>query len=492
MKSTSILLLDFKPPAEALQTLKRQLSGMADSFLTIHHEQLSGLDMLTVQGAISTAMTRPLPHLVIVALSESAQLTNARIFELLLGLKPAPPIVVVPCSEEPHLIGELFRLGVSDYLLPPFRPVDVQPRIQRLLAYHQSLATPIAKIKQALGLSEFVGESPALVEQIQKIPRMARCDACVLITGETGTGKEVCARAIHYLSPRSAHPFVPLNCGAIPVDLLENELFGHEIGAYTSASVSRMGVIQEAEGGTLFLDEIDSLPLLAQVKLLRFLQEKTYRPLGAGKARKADVRVIAASNGNLEQMIRQGKLRQDLFYRLNILSLQLPPLHQRTEDIPLLARHFLAKYAAELKSKVRDFEPAALRKLSLYQWPGNVRELENIVERAIILSQGDSIQSSEIDLPVGPEPITEAKSFRQLKARMVAEFEQGFLRDLLVRYGGNIAQAARAAQKNRRVFFQLMRKHDIRVERPNLAKDGKPVANLVIRMDKNIRPSIRP
>jgi two-component system response regulator GlrR len=276
------------------------------------------------------------------------------------------------------------------------------------------------------------------------------------------------------------------------MDLLENELFGHEAGAYTSANGSRVGVVQEADGGTLFLDEIDSLPLSAQVKLLRFLQEKTYRPLGASKLRKADLRIIAASNRDLEQLIGQGKFRPDLFYRLNLLSLHLPPLRQRAEDIPLLARHFLTKHAVELNRPVRDFTPAALRKLALYDWPGNIRELENLVARAMILCAGESIQSHEIDLPDCTEAPPEAGSFRQLKARVVSEFEQGFIRNLLARHNGNIAQAARAAQKSRRVFFQLMRKHNIRVERPNVGADGQPVVNLVIRMDKDIHPSIRP
>jgi two-component system, NtrC family, response regulator GlrR len=386
------------------------------------------------------------------------------------------------------LITEFFQLGASDYLLPPFRPAEVQPRLRRLLAHRRTQAWPGAALKESLGLQQFVGESAAWLEQIKKIRRLAPCDASVLITGETGTGKEVCARSLHYLSPRAKHPFVPVNCGAIPADLLENELFGHTAGAYTGAQHARAGVIQEARGGTLFLDEVDALPLSAQVKLLRFLQEREYRPLGAARIVKADVRVLAASNGEVEPLIQAGKLRQDLFYRLNVLRLHLPPLRQRQRDIPLLARHFLAKFRTRSQSSAREFAPGALRKLAHYNWPGNVRELENVIERAVILCPGEFIQADDLELPITVEANSDPGSFAEQKARVINEFERQYLHDLLTRCQGNIGQAARAANKNRRVFFALMRKHHIRVERPNTTLDGKPVADFVIRMDKNVHP----
>src|SRR5262249_30700623 len=195
-------------------------------------------------------------------------------------------------------------------------------------------------LKWTLGLEKMIGESRVFRGEIEKIPRLSRCDASVLITGETGTGNELCASAIHYLSRRAEYPFVPVNCGAIPVELMENELFGHDRGAYTGADRSQTGVIGEANGGTLFLDEIDCLPATAQVKLLRFLQKKEYRPLGSLKTSQADIRVVAASNTDLHEAIKSGRLRQDLYYRLNVLSLHLPPLRERREDIPVLSRHF--------------------------------------------------------------------------------------------------------------------------------------------------------
>jgi len=254
-------------------------------------------------------------------------------------------------------------------------------------------------LKEKLGLRQLVGENPVFLAEVRKIPLVAQYKANILISGETGTGKEVCARAIHYLSPRAQKPFVPVNCGAIPVELVENELFGHERGAFTDASAVQHGLIREAEGGTLFLDEIDCLPLLAQVKLLRFLQERQYRSLGSTKTQQADVRVIAATNIDLEEAVRTGKLRRDLYYRLNTIPLMLPPLRQRREDIPLLARYFLVKYAAEFNTPVAEFSADAIQKLVLYEWPGNVRELEHIVERTVILAERAVVHATDIILP---------------------------------------------------------------------------------------------
>ena len=308
------------------------------------------------------------------------------------------------------------------------------------------------------GLPQLLGESPAFLAEIRKIPLLAQCDVNVLISGETGTGKELCARAIHYLSPRAGRPFIAVNCGAIPVELVENELFGHERGAFTDASTAQGGLIHEAEGGTLFLDEIACLPLLAQVKLLRFLQDKEYRRLGSSKTQQGDVRVVAAMNVDLEEAVREGKLRQDLYYRLNIIPLVLPPLRERREDIPLLARYFLAKYAAKLNKYVTDCSPDVMQLLVLYEWPGNVRELEHTIERAVVLSEQAVIHKADIILP-RVAAAAHQDSFQEAKAKVIAQFERTYIQGLLLAHQGNITKAARAAQKNRRAFWQLMRKH---------------------------------
>ena len=311
---------------------------------------------------------------------------------------------------------------------------------------------------------QLLGESPSFCAETKKIPLVAISDASVIITGETGTGKELCARAIHYFSPRAKKPFVPVNCGAIPAGLVENELFGHEAGAFTNASTSQPGLIHEADGGTLFLDEIVSLPLPSQIKLLRFLQEKEYRPLGSSKTYKANVRVIAASNVDIEKAMAHGTLRQDLYYRLNVVPIKLPPLRERREDIPLLVRHFLSKYSARFNKQVIDFSPESMQALMFHEWPGNVRELEHVVQRAVALTDQEVIRPSDIVLP-RLERGTPQEPFKEAKAKFIAQFEKDYITKFLLAYEGNITRAARAAQKNRRAFWQLIRKHGIDVKK---------------------------
>ena len=311
-----------------------------------------------------------------------------------------------------------------------------------------------------LGLGQIIGKSPAFIAEMKKIPAIAQSDVNVLIAGETGTGKEISARAIHYVSPRAGYPFIPVNCGAIPSELVENELFGHQRGAFTDAATSQHGVIREAEGGTLFLDEIDSLPLPAQVKLLRFLQDRHYRPLGSPKTHYANVRVIAATNTDVEEAVTGGKLRKDLYYRLRTIPFRLPPLRERREDIPLLAQYFLQKYAAEFNKPLRGFSSEAVQQLTRYHWPGNVRELEHLIQGIVALSTQMWVRSEDLNLPQRecgtlPEP------FQQAKARVVEAFEKTYIQELLLAYQGNITRAARAARKNRRAFWELMRKHQI-------------------------------
>jgi len=327
----------------------------------------------------------------------------------------------------------------------------------------QSDDSLIYTIKEKIGLKQIVGESPSFLTEIEKIPIMAKCDVSVLISGETGTGKELFARAIHYLSSRASKPFIPTSCGAIPLELIENELFGHVQGAFTGAGSSRPGLIHEANDGTLFLDEIDCLPLLAQVKFLRFLQEKEYKQLGSSKALHANIRVIAATNIDLDRAVREGRFRQDLYYRLNIVPLLLPPLRERRVDIPLLACYFLEKYAVEFEKPVKDLSPDAIQLLLDYDWPGNVRELENVIERSIIFSRESVIQSSDIVLP-HLQPSHRQISFKAEKAKRIQQFEKDYIQNLLLIHHGNISKAAVAAQKNRRAFWQLIKKHKIDAE----------------------------
>jgi DNA-binding NtrC family response regulator len=287
----------------------------------------------------------------------------------------------------------------------------------------------------------------------------------VLITGETGTGKEMCARAIHHLGPRRDRPFIPVDCASIPENLFENELFGHARGAYTHADGNQKGLVALAEGGTLLLDEIDTMPVTVQAKLLRFLQEHSYKPLGAERFARSDVRIIAATNRSIEERLRDGRFRADLYFRLNVLRLELPPLRERRSDIAPLAKHFLSLLAAASGTS-KSFTPAALHKLWGYEWPGNIRELFNIVQRALVLSTGNQILPCHICLP-NVESLEEnpAGGFRQARLRNIQTFERHYVEDLLRRNQGNITRAARAANKDRRAFGRLVKKYDIKCER---------------------------
>jgi len=319
-------------------------------------------------------------------------------------------------------------------------------------------------IRQSVALGRLIGTSPCFEREIGKLPRIARSEASVLIRGETGTGKEIVARTIHYLSRREAGPFVPVNCGAIPVELVESELFGVEKGAYTGAAEARRGLVEEGEDGTLFLDEVDCLPPSAQVKLLRFLQEREVRHLGSTKTRRVDTRVVAATNSDTERKLRDGSLRADLYYRLNVLQVQLPPLRDRCDDVLALTRHFLRKHGSA-DTPQRRLSRRAERALLLHAWPGNVRELEHVVQRALVLC-GDSasIELAHLELTLDPAA-DEPGTMSEEKEEVVSRFEKRYVERMLALHRGNISRAARAAERSRRGFFGLIRKHGIDVTR---------------------------
>jgi two-component system response regulator GlrR len=378
-------------------------------------------------------------------------------------LSNKPPIIAVVENFQFDDVVELLKLGITDFLTPPLKAIDIIPRLCHLREQKSQNEKLTQILKEKIGLKQLVGEDTHFLSEVKKISLMAKCNASVLISGETGTGKELCARAVHYLSLRANKPFIPVNCGAIPVELIENELFGHAKGAYTGASQSYHGLIKEADGGTLFLDEIGCLPFVAQVKLLRFFQDKEFRQLGCTKIHQADVRIITASNTDLGKAVLEGKFRQDLFYRLNIVPIILPPLRDRKADIPILAKHFLAKYALEFNKEINDFSSGAIHKLILYHWPGNIRELENVIERAVIFCHQTIMKSADIVLPYSNEIVSQ-ESFKVAKAKTIAQFEKEYIKGLLLANNGNISKAARVAQKNRRALWALIQKHHIDVQ----------------------------
>ena len=326
--------------------------------------------------------------------------------------------------------------------------------------------TPSRGVAAEVAALNVLGGSPAFVDMMRRIAKIAKAEAPVLIEGETGSGKEAAARAIHYLGPRRGKPFIAINCGAIPDTLIEAELFGHTRGAFTDAHWARTGIVAEATGGTLFLDEIDTLSPKAQVTLLRFLQDMRYRPLGESVEQTCDVRVVAAANHPLKDLVATGAFRRDLLYRVNILRLTIPPLRERTGDADLLARHFLRRFAAKYGAGPTRLHPETLQWIRTYDWPGNVRELENVIHREFLLAETEEIQFTGEPSPSGRAPgdaATEGGSgdFKTAKSAAVAEFEQCFLQRVLADARGNVTLAARVAGKERRAFGRLLKKHQI-------------------------------
>jgi len=307
-----------------------------------------------------------------------------------------------------------------------------------------------------------VGQSESFLSAVKNIPPLAQSDATVLICGETGTGKELFARAIHYHSSRRNKPFIPVNCAALPDHLFENELFGHERGAFTDASTSEKGLVAEAEGGTLILDEVDALSPAAQSKLLRFLQNGEYRPLGSSRSVTASVRIIAATNTDLFERVKGKLFREDLYFRLNALSVMIPPLRERIGDVVHLSNYFLTQYAKEHNTERRGISGETLRKLMMYEWPGNVRELEGVILRALVLTASATLQPEDMNLPQqSPMPRQENARLRQAKTNMVEKFEISYLTKLLASHHGNITHAANAAGKQRSTLQRLLRKYSL-------------------------------
>lgn len=326
----------------------------------------------------------------------------------------------------------------------------------------------IERLREAQGRAKLVGEAPALLRVTAQLPAVARSEATVLITGETGTGKELVARTLHYLSQRASFPFTAVNCGSLPDSLLEDELFGHERGAFTDAQTERRGLVDQADKGTLFLDELETLTLKAQVVLLRFLQDKKFRPVGSGGEQQADVRIIAATNALLDELVRAGNFRADLYYRFDVFTIHLPPLRERKEDILLLASHCLAKHTPPDRGTLQ-LSPAARKALIAYDWPGNVRELENAIIRGIHVCQAPTIDLVDLGLPStgdcrGDETSVsspESHSFRAMKKRVIEDFERNYLIRLMTEHQGNVSHAALAAGKERRDLGKLLKRYQI-------------------------------
>ena len=357
----------------------------------------------------------------------------------------------------------------ADFVCWPAGERELALRLERLLAPVEGTAKNEEELRRWVAELNLVGQASTFLASCQRLRRIAACDAPVLVEGETGTGKDLAARAIHYQSSRAEQPFVPVNCGALPDSLVENELFGHQAGAYTGAAGMQDGLVAQAEGGTLFLDEVEALTTHGQTSLLRFLEEQAYRPLGGSRLRTCNVRIIAASNAGLGRLAESGGFRPDLFYRLNILNVHLPPLRSRHGDVRLLAEHFLSRFSSQYGDAKR-LHPATLAWMQRYHWPGNVRELESLVHREFLLADGAvlHIDPPEACPPGDAAPAAFAATdsyldldFQDAKARVIVDFEQSYLTAVLRSAGGNVTLAARRAGKERRAFGKLIKKHGI-------------------------------
>ena len=377
------------------------------------------------------------------------------------------PVVVMTAYGTIESAVEAVRLGAADYLVKPFEVAELLIVVRRAIELAELRAANRAALRrnqERFTLKNVLARSAVMHEVFELLRSVASLDTTVLIHGETGVGKELLARSVHFSGARRDKPFVAVNCAAIPAELFESELFGFRKGAFTSASETRRGHLQMANGGTLLLDEIGEMPLPLQSKLLRVIEEKRVTPIGSDRAVEVDVRFLATTNKDLPAEVERGAFRRDLFYRLSVMPIRVPPLRERADDIPLLAEHFLTASAARSKKTVRGIAPAAMDALRRYAWPGNVRELENVIERAVIVGKSDTLCDLERFLTAeGDRPRADlALPFRDAKARVVEEFERAYIAGVLEAHGGKLTAAAKHADMDPKNFSEKLARYGLR------------------------------
>jgi two-component system response regulator HydG len=380
-------------------------------------------------------------------------------------LSPSTVVVIMTGYATIQSAVQAMRLGAFDYLQKPFTNEDARQHVERALQYYRLLQENQSLREQLVsryGTTNIVAVSAKMQEVLRIAERVATSSATVLITGESGTGKELIARALHTQSARSTGPFVPINCGAIPSELLESELFGYEKGAFTGAYASKKGLVEQADGGTLFLDEISDLLPPLQVKLLRMLQEREVQRVGGERTLKVDVRVVAATNADLGERIAAGSFRPDLYYRLNVVALRVPALRERVDDILPLAHHFLRQHDGG--GRIKGFDALTAQILRRYPWPGNVRELQNVIERACLLGRGEEITAADLPAELHGNGAVTRPTPPPLGTTLTAardDFERYFIVECLRRHQGNVSRAAREAGLRRQNFYQKLHKYGI-------------------------------
>ncbi len=437
--NASLLLVDDDPDLLRLLAIRLKANGFAVTAVE------SGRRALASIGAAR-------PDLVLTDLRMEGMDGMALFNEIQASYPGLPVIILTAHGTIPDAVAAVNK-GVFGYLTKPFDPDELLAQIQRALALHGgSRQAGVAQVWR----EEIVTRSSLMEDLLAKAQRVAAGDASVLIQGESGTGKELLARAIHQASPRASQPFVAINCGAIPETLLESELFGHQKGSFTGAIADQRGLFVAADKGTLFLDEIGDMPLPLQVKLLRVLETREVRPIGATRSTPFDVRIISATHRDLAREKEAGTFREDLYYRLNVVTLKLPSLDERREDIPLLADHFLSRLAERYGREKSAFSPEALEMLVKAKWPGNVRQLYNVVEQSIALCPTAIIPPTFVEQAIQVE-MHEMTSFEDARKR----FERDYLTRILKLTRGSVTQAAKLARRNRTEFYKLLQRHGI-------------------------------
>ncbi len=409
-------------------------------------------------------------HVVITDLSMDG-VSGMQVLERARAIDPDLAVIMITAHGSEKIAVQAMKLGAADYLPKPFDNDELRVVVRRVMETallrrdHRRL---LEQVQGDFGVGQIIGRSPAMRRLFETIDKIADTDITVLIRGESGTGKELVANALHYRSPRRAKAMIKMNCAALSRELVESELFGHERGAFTGAIARREGKFEAADGGTLFLDEVGDMPLETQAKLLRAIQEKEFERVGGNQAIKVDVRLIAATNQDLETAVHAGRFREDLYYRLRVVELVIPPLHDRREDIPLLIEHFLKEAAARFRREAKLLDGDALRACMSHHWKGNVRELRSAVEQALLLAPGAEITAADL-FGGSPEPTpastsggAQTLSFRAAKEQMVQTFERDFLLQALRRHGGNISKAAEEIGMYRQNFQQKMRELGIK------------------------------
>lgn len=435
-----VLLVDDDPDLLKLLSMRLTASGYQ---VTTAASAESALDLLDVER----------PQVVVSDVRLPAQ-DGLALFDAIRRSHPSLPVILLTAHGTIPDAIEATTRGVFAYLTKPYEAKDLLDKVEQAIAMGGRVES--VDPQDDAWRAEIVSRSHRMDDLLREARLVAQSDASVLLLGDSGTGKELLARALHRASARAKKPFVAVNCGAIPEALLESELFGHVKGAFTDAVAHHKGLFQAADGGTLFLDEIGDMPLPLQVKLLRVLQERMVRPVGSSQSVSVDVRIISATHRDLEEAMRVGQFREDLYYRLHVVTLHLPTLAERREDIPLLANHFLMQLAQKYQRRIAGFSPEAMKALTSVSWPGNVRQLYNVVEQVCALSPTPLIPLTLVQRALRI-PSVEVLSFAEAKQR----FERQYLVSLLRMTDGHVADAARLAQRNRTEFYRLLQKHDL-------------------------------